>query len=94
MARQPAAAANPRPSRVTSVLAPRIPKIPKSRKSTPPAELEPPGTEYWQCPDCIYRIALDFPSGCDAAIRAHVLAHLEPVEIPLSEKAKAWIRNA
>ena len=71
-----------------SVLAAK-PKVPRSRKSLPPAE--PP--KFWLCPKCIYRIALDFPSGTREAILSHQLAHRYPMELPLSEKAKGWKRD-
>jgi len=78
-----------------SVLAipPEVPKIPKARKSpkprTPAASAAAPG--FWQCPDCLYRIATDFPNGKRDAILAHELAHRYPRQIPLSDKTKAWI---
>lgn len=71
----------PRKSKV-----PGPPRVPKSRRSGEPG--------FWQCPRCVYRIALDFPSGIDDAIAAHWLGHTYPVELELSEKAKAWTRGS
>lgn len=37
---------------------------------------DPPATPgIWDCPRCPYRIALDFPNGCEDAIVEHALAH-------------------
>lgn len=63
-----------------------IPKAPK-----PPEP--PPIPGFWDCPECIYRIALDFPNGTKKPIAAHKQAHRFPAEIPLSEEAKSWIRE-
>lgn len=62
------------------------PKVPKSRRY---------GKEgYWSCPKCPYRIPLNFPNGIDDALAAHWLGHVFPVELELSEKAKAWKRES
>jgi hypothetical protein len=66
------------------VTAPRKPRTPgRSREPRGPGDPgapEPTGPEFWACPDCIYRIALDFPSGYKDAVAAHRLAHDYPVK--------------
>ena len=47
----------------------------KPRRAPAPAET-PEIPKFWQCPSCIYRIALDFPGGIGEAIAGHRNAHL------------------
>lgn len=66
---------------VTAPRKPRKSRAPgRSREPESPGAPKPTGPpEFWACPDCIYRIALDFPSGYKDAVAAHVLAHEYPV---------------